>query len=68
MSERRCWYCGKKRPNKKPGNWTTIMGWAGPKGQRKRYVLYGCGDHRKGMQDAFEHYVIGWWKPKHERG
>ena len=67
MAIRHCYYCGKERPDRKPRDWSTLMGWRGPKGKKKLYVLYAWGDHYEGMQDAWWAYTTDEWKPKHER-
>ena len=65
--DKRCWYCGKLRPSRKPGDWWTFMGWVGPKGKKKLYVLYGCGEHHEGMEEAWDAYCWDGWLPQHER-
>ena len=57
MKERRCWYCGKKRPSRRPSDWWTFMCWHGPHGKKKLYVIYGCGEHHDGMREAWEAWV-----------
>ena len=62
--ERLCWGCGIKRPSRHKG-WWTFMGWRGPKGKRKLYLMYGCPEHiGDEMSDAWEAYVWGGWTPK----